>query len=193
MDLKTGQVYGHLVALDALGEGYVIPLHLTLSSIQKQLKATNVQLPSKDDLRRISSAAMRNKRQTVAEDFTQPEHTNSLLGGANDFSYMDADAGHGLEQSTTGTYYPMAVWINCNPNHTIEHKLGFLSSADWSNSGEEDFSETTSPAQSLLGSTSKYLDEELIACDQEQGAMNRPYHDAVDQHPTAVHGELEWP
>ncbi|XXG99413.1 hypothetical protein Hte_005752 [Hypoxylon texense] len=42
---STGEVYGHIVAVDGLGEAHVMPIHPTLRSIESQLMATKVDLP----------------------------------------------------------------------------------------------------------------------------------------------------
>ncbi|KAJ6782471.1 hypothetical protein PWT90_04835 [Aphanocladium album] len=52
-----GHVYGHLVAIDAFGEGCVIPLNQTLKDIQQYLGATEVSLPTAKELQRIISGA----------------------------------------------------------------------------------------------------------------------------------------
>ncbi|KAK8014737.1 hypothetical protein PG990_008033 [Apiospora arundinis] len=46
VDGKTLEVYGHVVATDAFGGGYVIPIKDTMSDIQRNLNATSVSLPS---------------------------------------------------------------------------------------------------------------------------------------------------
>jgi hypothetical protein len=50
IDQKTLEVYGHLVASDALGYGYVIPLSETFKDILQQLGAVSVELPSAIDI-----------------------------------------------------------------------------------------------------------------------------------------------
>jgi hypothetical protein len=50
IDQKTLEVYGHLVASDALGYGYVIPLSETFKNILQQLGAVSVDLPSAIDI-----------------------------------------------------------------------------------------------------------------------------------------------
>jgi hypothetical protein len=50
IDQKTLEVYGHLVASDALGYGYVIPLSETFKNILQQLGAVSVDLPSAFDI-----------------------------------------------------------------------------------------------------------------------------------------------
>ncbi|KAJ3498249.1 hypothetical protein NLG97_g1278 [Lecanicillium saksenae] len=57
----NGHVYGHLVAVDAFGEGYVIPMHETLQSIQAYLVASNVYLPSSEELQKAEKEAFKKK------------------------------------------------------------------------------------------------------------------------------------
>lgn len=64
VDRETCEIYGHVVAVDALEEAYIIPLNATLRDIQKSLAAKSVSLPVKADLHRPpesedSSAACR--------------------------------------------------------------------------------------------------------------------------------------
>ncbi|KAH7198268.1 uncharacterized protein B0J16DRAFT_391958 [Fusarium flagelliforme] len=40
IDAKTSRLYGHVVSMDAFGEAQVMPIHCTLQSIRKHLKAT---------------------------------------------------------------------------------------------------------------------------------------------------------
>lgn len=47
----TGSVYGHVVSIDAFGEGQVMPISLTLESIRVQLDAVRVWLPTRADVR----------------------------------------------------------------------------------------------------------------------------------------------
>lgn len=48
---RTGSVYGHVVSIDAFGEGQVMPISLTLESIRMQLDAVRVWLPTPEDVR----------------------------------------------------------------------------------------------------------------------------------------------
>lgn len=50
VDSHTYEVYGHVVALDAFGEAYVIPIKETLRCIEKQLSAQRVCLPRQDEV-----------------------------------------------------------------------------------------------------------------------------------------------
>ena len=45
VDSHTHEVYGHVVASDAFGEAYVIPMKNTFRCIEKQLSAQRVCLP----------------------------------------------------------------------------------------------------------------------------------------------------
>jgi hypothetical protein len=55
---KTLEVYGHLVAPDALGYGYVIPLSETFRNIMQQLGAVSVNLPSAIDIFCLNTTVM---------------------------------------------------------------------------------------------------------------------------------------
>ncbi|PVH68162.1 hypothetical protein DL98DRAFT_522917 [Cadophora sp. DSE1049] len=50
VDQKTLEVYGHLVASDALGYGYVMPLSETFKDILLQVGAVSVEIPSAIDI-----------------------------------------------------------------------------------------------------------------------------------------------
>ncbi|KAJ3479256.1 hypothetical protein NLG97_g8365 [Lecanicillium saksenae] len=61
---EKGYVYGHLVAIDILGEGYVIPIQATLEAIKGQLDATEVRLPSQAEIQRVLSSNGAKKRES---------------------------------------------------------------------------------------------------------------------------------
>ena len=46
MDEATFEVYGHVVASDAFGEAYVVPLRDTIQDIQARLNSKTVRLPT---------------------------------------------------------------------------------------------------------------------------------------------------
>jgi hypothetical protein len=46
MDEATSEVYGHVVASDAFGEAYVVPLRDTIQDIQTRLNSKTVRLPT---------------------------------------------------------------------------------------------------------------------------------------------------
>jgi len=46
----TGEVYGHVVSVDALGEAYVIPIQSTLLDIKSRMGARDVRLPSTEEI-----------------------------------------------------------------------------------------------------------------------------------------------
>lgn len=48
-DSETKEVYGHVVAADAFGDVYVVPIGAALRSIKKQLRAETVVLPTVDE------------------------------------------------------------------------------------------------------------------------------------------------
>ncbi|KAK8018055.1 hypothetical protein PG991_007245 [Apiospora marii] len=50
VDEETLEVYGHIVAADAFGGGYIIPIEDTMSDIRRYLNATSVSLPSVADI-----------------------------------------------------------------------------------------------------------------------------------------------
>ena len=43
-------LYGHVVASDVFGRGYVVPISDTFEDIKNRLSAESVSLPSKDDI-----------------------------------------------------------------------------------------------------------------------------------------------
>ncbi|KAK7931730.1 hypothetical protein PG985_002442 [Apiospora marii] len=55
IDEKTLEVYGHVVAADDFGAGYIIPIKDTMNDIKRCLKATSVSLPSASDVNGVSS------------------------------------------------------------------------------------------------------------------------------------------
>jgi pimeloyl-ACP methyl ester carboxylesterase len=46
----TGEVYGHVILVDLLGEGYVVPIQSTLLNVKAQLGASHVVLPNTEDI-----------------------------------------------------------------------------------------------------------------------------------------------
>ncbi|KAF2231824.1 hypothetical protein EV356DRAFT_518209 [Viridothelium virens] len=50
VDVKTGEVLGHVVASDAFGDGYVIPITSTFRDIANRLDAVSVNLPTSVDI-----------------------------------------------------------------------------------------------------------------------------------------------
>lgn len=50
VDVSSVQVYGHIVASDALEEIYVVPMDATLRDIKLKLPAEKVCLPTRDDM-----------------------------------------------------------------------------------------------------------------------------------------------
>lgn len=50
MNEATGEVYGHVVSVDTLGEAYVMPIQSTLLDIRTHLRAHEVCLPSKEEV-----------------------------------------------------------------------------------------------------------------------------------------------
>ena len=50
VDADTGELYGHVVASDDLGQAYVVPAQLTFKDIQESLKALAVDVPSYSEL-----------------------------------------------------------------------------------------------------------------------------------------------
>ncbi|KAF2094403.1 hypothetical protein NA57DRAFT_60447 [Rhizodiscina lignyota] len=80
VDATDGRVYGHLIAVDAFGDGYVVPLEDSLQDMANQLGAVSASLVTSEDL---SDAASRDYRLTILanigvdrepEDQLQPEH-----------------------------------------------------------------------------------------------------------------------
>lgn len=49
VDIKTCEVYGHIVALDALGEACIVPFNAALRDIQGRLSARSVSLPTETE------------------------------------------------------------------------------------------------------------------------------------------------
>lgn len=50
LDLNSGQLYGHLIALDVLGDGYVVPSLATLHDICGTLGAVSASWASPEDV-----------------------------------------------------------------------------------------------------------------------------------------------
>ncbi|KAI9688381.1 MAG: hypothetical protein M1822_001330 [Bathelium mastoideum] len=50
IDGKTGEVFGHVVASDAFGDGYVVPIQATFCDIATRLNAVSVDLPTTVDI-----------------------------------------------------------------------------------------------------------------------------------------------
>jgi hypothetical protein len=50
VDSRTYQVYGHLIASDALGGGYVTPLHASLEEMATLMEVQKAQLPTDIDV-----------------------------------------------------------------------------------------------------------------------------------------------
>lgn len=50
VDSSTYQVYGHLIASDALGGGYVVPFHDSLEEMTTLMGAREAQLPTIPDV-----------------------------------------------------------------------------------------------------------------------------------------------
>ncbi|KEZ40241.1 hypothetical protein SAPIO_CDS8750 [Scedosporium apiospermum] len=60
VDFVTGQVYGHVIAIDIFGEAYVVPLDATLQDMKQRLPATEITLPSEAEFQALSNATLAN-------------------------------------------------------------------------------------------------------------------------------------
>ena len=67
VDLSTCEVYGHIVASDAMGDTYVVPLDATLRDMKKRLQAA-VSLPTEADIH----AWLAQHAKAAAEQVTVP-------------------------------------------------------------------------------------------------------------------------
>ncbi|EKJ68474.1 hypothetical protein FPSE_11482 [Fusarium pseudograminearum CS3096] len=56
VDAKNGNLYGHVVSVDAFGEAQVMPIQPTLQSIKKQLKAAQVYLATSSAVKQLKVA-----------------------------------------------------------------------------------------------------------------------------------------
>ncbi|VUC36627.1 unnamed protein product [Clonostachys rosea] len=50
VNYQTGEVYGHVVAIDIFGDSYVMPMQATLDDMKMHLGALDVSLPSQEDI-----------------------------------------------------------------------------------------------------------------------------------------------
>ncbi|KAI0813332.1 hypothetical protein GGR55DRAFT_570652 [Xylaria sp. FL0064] len=55
VELSQRQVYGHIVAGLANGDGMVVPIHTTLDDMKKLPRVSTVKLPSAEDIRKLST------------------------------------------------------------------------------------------------------------------------------------------
>jgi hypothetical protein len=51
IDAETHKVYGHLIAKDMFGDGYIIPLESTVEDIRSCMDALRVKLPTQENVR----------------------------------------------------------------------------------------------------------------------------------------------
>lgn len=54
VDETTGEVYGHLVASDMFGDGYVVPIHAAFDDIKSRLNLFSVSLPAMQNILSLS-------------------------------------------------------------------------------------------------------------------------------------------
>ncbi|KAI1074808.1 hypothetical protein F5B20DRAFT_427400 [Whalleya microplaca] len=80
---STGEVYGHVVSIDAFGEAQVMPILSTLESIRMRLDAYRVSFPTLEDI-----CSMRRGLST------------SRTGELNDASCTDRDGRSGMDRSS---------------------------------------------------------------------------------------------
>lgn len=94
----TGEVYGHVVAVDGLGEAHVMPIHPTLRNIKSQLMATKVDLPSWESmltLRFFMASESPEQNDTLDEVFhveSVPDPTynkRKLRNGSMNYDYKE--------------------------------------------------------------------------------------------------------
>ncbi|KAH6645947.1 hypothetical protein BKA67DRAFT_695887 [Truncatella angustata] len=55
VESSQGQVYGHLVASVANGDGLVVPIHTTLEDMKEITEASTIRLPTAEDIRNLST------------------------------------------------------------------------------------------------------------------------------------------
>ena len=107
IDSSTDEVYGHVVASDAFGEAYVIPLGATFKDIEHQLGAEAVYLPRGRELPNLhcEQEVMGNSASTTIS----PCSDSSLEGlptdatELTDFSLFEPFHRYGKDQSSTST------------------------------------------------------------------------------------------
>ncbi|KAF6234583.1 hypothetical protein HO173_007209 [Letharia columbiana] len=105
VDPSTCEVYGHVVASDAMGDIYVVPLNATLRDMEKKLGADPVSLPTKADI----LTWLAQHAEAAAEQVTITARSNKKKVAFND-SKMDKVelprdlqklAGHSSSQAST--------------------------------------------------------------------------------------------
>ncbi|TQV93214.1 hypothetical protein V2A60_010351 [Cordyceps javanica] len=132
----NGHVYGHLVAIDTLLEGYVMPLHESLQSIQEQLNATSVRLPSKEDLDRIFRTAEKSTDLEAEEKGNLFSYT-SWLPGQRALSVTSQKPCTIMDHTSSHIYDPIDDPMGTSPDSSMDDSMqGLLpyptpSSATW--------------------------------------------------------------
>lgn len=76
VDISTREVYGHVIASDALGQAYIIPLPATMNDIQEQLKAKNVKLLTWPDICHIHNQTVMHLQEILS---TYHIHSQTVL------------------------------------------------------------------------------------------------------------------
>ncbi|KAI9166411.1 hypothetical protein HJFPF1_02512 [Paramyrothecium foliicola] len=74
----TGELYGHVIAIDAFGDAYVVPLHSTLEEIKRHLDAQDVSLPSQAEVKNWVAEYDRLHMSQKANTFMKPQHEMKL-------------------------------------------------------------------------------------------------------------------
>ncbi|EAW17099.1 uncharacterized protein NFIA_004570 [Aspergillus fischeri NRRL 181] len=69
----TGEVYGHIVSMDAFGEAYVMPIQGMLSDIQVHLQAEKVNLPTSEGIALLQSL---NTQSVTKKDQPMPSRSD---------------------------------------------------------------------------------------------------------------------
>ncbi|KAK7992030.1 hypothetical protein PG988_000824 [Apiospora saccharicola] len=79
---ETLELYGHVVAADAFGGGYIIPITDTMSDIRRYLNATSVSLPSVTDIVSGQASTRGRSDRSTAEDIKHQRRSPRALAEA---------------------------------------------------------------------------------------------------------------
>jgi hypothetical protein len=50
VDVTSGEVFGHVVSVDAMGEAFVVPMQATLQNLEERLGVNSAALPTKEQV-----------------------------------------------------------------------------------------------------------------------------------------------
>ncbi len=114
------EVYGHLVATDAMGDAYVLPLHSTFVEMQQQLAVDSVSLPTTGDLLEfvLRTAALAKQEPQQILSSSRERRVSEVLasyerlygGYAAPSRPSDCDSGYGSVDSLRFACYDEDNW-----------------------------------------------------------------------------------